>query len=152
MKTKFEGFAELAELLRSLPAEVVSKSGGPLRAGLQKAAKFIADDASGNAARLPVSNIDDRDEYIRTGRLSKGIKVRRDPNPPQGVTERVVVKPRGVPYWHLVEFGTETMPARPYMRPAFEARKAEAVSVFRTELSKAIERAIKRGRKRGLIK
>jgi HK97 gp10 family phage protein len=137
IEQKFEGFKELADQLRALPAELVSRSGGPLRAALQKSAKLIIDDAKGRAPK-------------DTGVLQKGIRVKRVPNPPAGVTERVAIKPRAF-YWHMVEFGTEKMPAQPFMRPAFEAKKVAVVEAFRDELGKAIQRAIKRGKKRGIL-
>ncbi len=33
-------------------------------------------------------------------------------------------------YWYLVEFGTSKMSARPFMRPAFEAKKDDAVAAI----------------------
>jgi len=31
------------------------------------------------------------------------------------------------PHWHFFELGTSKMPARPFIRPAFESRKDEAI-------------------------
>lgn len=41
-------------------------------------------------------------------------------------------------YAKFVEFGTANMPAKPFMRPAFEAKKEEAVSAIKTYLEKRI--------------
>jgi HK97 gp10 family phage protein len=46
-------------------------------------------------------------------------------------------------YWWLVEFGTSKMPARPFLRPAFERKKAEAIEVIRASLSRGLVRIIK---------
>jgi len=41
---------------------------------------------------------------------------------------RVSVNKRTAPHWHLVEFGTSRMAARPYIRPAFD-RVPEAIVI-----------------------
>ena len=45
-------------------------------------------------------------------------------------------------YWRFVEFGTVKMPARPFLRPAFEGKKREAVQAIKTRLSERIEQAL----------
>jgi HK97 gp10 family phage protein len=37
-------------------------------------------------------------------------------------------------YWRFLEFGTSKMAARPFMRPAYEARRARAIDVMRARL------------------
>lgn len=150
VQAKVQGLAELAEALKALPAEVASRSGGPLASALRSSARVIADEARRNAESLPVSDTDERDDYIRTGNLARSIGVRRDPNP-RDVTERAVVRPsRRAWYWRFVEFGTEKMPARPFLRPAFEAKREEAVRVFREALAKSIARAARKAARLGL--
>lgn len=46
--------------------------------------------------------------------------------------------------WHFVEFGTVNMAAQPFLRPAFDARKGEALDRFKKFLRKKIEKARKR--------
>jgi len=41
-------------------------------------------------------------------------------------------------YWWLVEFGTSKMAARPFMRPAFEAKKSQALGAFTVEMRKQL--------------
>ena len=41
-------------------------------------------------------------------------------------------------YWRFVEFGTSKMAARPFLRPAFEAKKTEAIEAIRAYLAKRI--------------
>lgn len=51
-------------------------------------------------------------------------------------------------YASMVEFGTSKMAARPYLRPAFEAKKEQAVSAIKAYLEKRIpEEAAKVARK-----
>jgi HK97 gp10 family phage protein len=152
LKVDGNSLADLARALKELPKEVASKSGGPLRGALEAAGRVIRDEASLRAANLPVSNTDDRDDYIRTGKLSKSIKSVRGPNPPPGVTEQVLVKPRKRRYWVPVEFGSSKMPARPFMRPAAEAKAQEALDVFQVKLKAGIERAAKKAARMGLTR
>jgi HK97 gp10 family phage protein len=42
-------------------------------------------------------------------------------------------------YWWLVEFGTSHAPAQPFMRPAFESKKAEALRVIMGSLKRGLE-------------
>lgn len=43
-------------------------------------------------------------------------------------------------YFHMVEFGTEKMQARPFLRPAFEANKMRAYDKIKERLLKFIEK------------
>lgn len=43
-------------------------------------------------------------------------------------------------YWRFVEFGTSKMPARPFLRPAFESQKEKAVQVFSAVLKREVDR------------
>ena len=52
-------------------------------------------------------------------------------------TWKVDVRKRAY-YAHMVEFGTVKMAARPFMRPAFDAKQAEVVEVMRTKIAAAI--------------
>jgi HK97 gp10 family phage protein len=44
-------------------------------------------------------------------------------------------------YWRFLEFGTKKMPARPFLRPAFEELKMKALEQIKDSLSAAIEKA-----------
>lgn len=142
IRAEVKGLKELEAALKALPPEIAGRSGGPLRAGVRKMGDFMALEIRRAAEKLPVSNVDGIDDYERTSRLARSVRVSRDQRAPQG-TERVWVKPRS-PYYVPVEFGTEKMPARPFVRPTFEARYKLAIEVFRLELGKAIERAARK--------
>lgn len=43
-------------------------------------------------------------------------------------------------YWRFVEFGTVKMAAKPFLRPAFEAKKLEAVEAIRRYMAERIAR------------
>lgn len=46
-------------------------------------------------------------------------------------------------YFRFVEFGTVKMPARPFMRPAFDHKKAAALEAIKTGLAEGIAAAAK---------
>lgn len=132
---KIKGLRELARKLKQMPVELRGKT---LNAALRKGAKEIASEAQ---RRVPV----------RDGVLQRSIVIRKarviNPNneASQTVSVRKNAKSGGNPYYaSFVEFGTSKMPARPFMRPAFESRNGDALAVFKTELSKRIERFARR--------
>jgi HK97 gp10 family phage protein len=47
-------------------------------------------------------------------------------------------------YGRFLEFGTAKMAARPFLRPAFDARSGEALGIFMDRLRENIERARRR--------
>ncbi|WP_085696276.1 HK97-gp10 family putative phage morphogenesis protein [Pseudomonas sp. B26(2017)] len=51
------------------------------------------------------------------------------------------------PHWRLLEFGTEKMAAKPFMRPAIESSIGEVTNTFAVQYEKNIDRAINRARK-----
>lgn len=54
-------------------------------------------------------------------------------------------------YWIFLEFGTAKMPAKPFLRPAFEAKKFEALRRFEEYLKKRlVKEALKLAREQGM--
>ena len=46
-------------------------------------------------------------------------------------------------YWRFFEYGTSKMAARPFIRPAFEAKKSEAMQAMKNKLSEKISEALR---------
>lgn len=46
-------------------------------------------------------------------------------------------------YWRFLEFGTAKMGARPFMRPAFDARREDALNKMREVLKVKLQKALK---------
>lgn len=121
---KIHGMRQLQAKLYRLQAEVPSL----LRQSLMKAAEPIRDEAQ---LRAPVSE-------GAGGHLAAGIKIRPVKHASPGRVEvRVGVKEK---LWYGVfpEYGTSKMAARPFMRPAFDARKAEALRILKDELKRGL--------------
>lgn len=157
IEQKIEGLSELLQTLERLPPEIVSKGGGPVRLALRKAAVVIQREAQSNVRRIVLEPNKDGKPSDSSGTLEKSIIAsRRKPRAGfRGEVFQVRVKrgaknPRGVTankYGGILEFGYEGVPAKPWLRPAFESRKQEALSTFVNELRKRIDAAAKKARK-----
>jgi len=134
----------LDEIIKNMEAIKDDLKGDPLRASLRKALTPIVDQAKSSAP-------------VDTGRLQDAIKTR--PLPPDDIPsgfsdgqELFVLssrkKDKDAPdnawYWHFVEFGTKNMPAQPFLAPAFDSKRKEAVDVFVQEMRAQLEKNVKR--------
>ena len=45
-------------------------------------------------------------------------------------------------YWRFIEFGTSKQPARPFLRPAFETKKLEAIAAIKQYLTDRIPKEV----------
>lgn len=160
MQIKVEGLAELAKALKALPPEIAGKNGGPLRKAIGRAAVVIRDDAR-RRAPVDTGNLRDNIIAVRKRKSPQGtegyfIEVRRKrrkyantrANRRKGRVGKTYENLGEAYYGMFVELGTAKMPAQPFLRPAFESKKVEAVETFRVELAKGIEQAAKKVRGR----
>jgi hypothetical protein len=155
-----QGLDGALEALKSLPPEVVSKNGGPVRMALRKAATMLAKQAQANfvsaVAQAGKSGITDS-----SGFTAAQIKAKRGRKMPSGVrgerqlvTARYVLHPSGNKFRNrpvrandiafLMEHGSSKQPATPWLRPAYESKRGEAVAIVQRELPLAIQRVVKR--------
>ena len=158
MKTeiRIRGLNEINTALRQLPGRMDKKL---LDRGLIEGAKLIRDDAR---ARVPL--LQHPDPRRLRGTIQKAIRAGRVR--PEGryratvwvrvrpLTRRQMARfkkkrgsggqnnPRDPYYWAWVEFGTSKMSARPFMRPAFESKKLEAVHTAVDTLRPLVEAEI----------
>lgn len=147
------GLDSLLGKLSEVSVDVRHKGG---RAALRKAAQVVVQKAKAGAERIDDKatgrSISDNIALRWNGRLFKrtgdlGFRV--------GVLHGAVLKDGGdlssnapTPHWRLIEFGTEKMPAAPFMRPALADSISEVINTFVTEYEKAIDRAIRRAAKK----
>lgn len=148
---RIEGLEGVMRSLQQLPAEVVSKRGGPVRSALQKAAKAMQVAAQGklqqiidtpNAGGVPheSSGLLKKNIVTKRGRLRGGekgelysVNVRRKSYPDskgKRVTTPQVAR--------LLEYGTEKRQPMPFIRPAFEQNKHRVVGIFTSEINKKL--------------
>lgn len=160
MQIKVEGLAELAKALKALPPEIAGKNGGPLRRAIGRAAVVIRDDAR-RRAPVDTGNLRDNIIAVRKRKSPQGtegyfVEVRRKrrkyantrANRRKGRVGKTYENLGEAYYGMFVELGTAKMPAQPFLRPAFESKKTEAVETFRVELAKGIEQAARKVRGR----
>lgn len=148
---KIEGVAELKAALAELSNEVATKIGV---AADRKAARLMAD------AMVAIAPYNERGSTMKYwwvkrkkethsadyGHLRDNIRVRRA----RATTEGKVVFhiDTGNAFWgYFLEYGTVNMGARPFMRPAFDAFREQAITVQIGELRGGIERVAKRVKK-----
>lgn len=146
---KIEGLTELKAALAELSDEVATKIGV---AADRKAAKLMA------AAMVAIAPYNPKGSYrSRTskkgvvtvtyyGHLRDNIKVRRA----RAKTDNKVVFniTTGDAFWgYFLEYGTVKMQPHPFMRPAFDAFREQAITVQIDTLKTGIERVAKRVKK-----
>lgn len=148
---KIDGLEELQKKFKNISDDMEYKGG---RFALRKAAQVIRDDAKQGAARVddPATaenisrNIAER-WSTRRFRATKDLMFRVGVLGGAGGNlskEEITKNPGGdTRYWRLIEFGTEKMPAQPFMRPAAKNAGQKAVNKFVTEYGKKLGRLTK---------
>ncbi len=153
MKFELKGTEELMKTLKEISADLKVRGG---RTALRKAANVIRDDAKRRAEALDDPNTPekiadnistrlDSKHFRKTGDLKFEVGVRGGAGGVGG--DKSKNKGGDTWYWRFLEFGTEHMPAKPFMRPAMDANYNRAAEVFIEEYKKALDRAIKRGQR-----
>ena len=152
MKIEFDinGLTGVLETLKSLPEEVVSKRGGPVKLALAKGARLIRDEEKN---RLKASIAVNGDKS--TGFLEQNIIASRGKAPSSGKGERYLVRVRRKTYpdkkgqpvttlktAHLMEYGSEHQEARQFIRPAFLSTAQEAIDVISEDLVIRVDRIV----------
>lgn len=129
---KIKGAKLLNNALKNLPQAVERKLA---MKALRKGARVILKEAK---ARAPV----------RRGTLKKSLAIRTPPRQTKSAPRILVGATRDAPHAHLVEFGHAIVvadgavgfvAAKPFLRPAFETRKADFLKIAGQELGRLIE-------------
>ena len=138
---KIEGLQQLGERMRKLSSDVALKTS---RAATNAAAQVIKKKAKANITASP---------SVRTGRLRDAVIVKKVPKSQEQYTSEHLVTVRGrgkkgtkaatnsAPYAHFLEWGTIKMPAEPFLRPAMDSGKDEALKAMADKLRQRIEKA-----------
>lgn len=158
---QMRGVDGVLDTLRRLPAEVVSKRGGPVRAALRKGAVVIHRQELANLQAVTSNTTEDGKRHS-TGLLAKNVVVTRGKEPTGTKGERYLVRVRRKIYpgksgrsgggnavttlaaAQLLEYGSSKQPAEPWIRPAFLSRAAEAIATTERELLASIERIVRK--------
>lgn len=145
---RIEGLAALGRTLAQLPARLEQKI---IMGALRAAGQVIRKDAM---ARVPI--LSKPDPRRRPGTVKRNIVVRKTQFKKNSVYvgvasiskkklaaykaggKKAANNPNDPYYWIFLEYGTSKMAARPFLRPAFEAKKYDAVKAFEQYLRKRL--------------
>jgi HK97 gp10 family phage protein len=147
---KLTGVDGVLKTLQSLPAEVVSKRGGPVKAALAKGARVIRDQARINMQKsIEINGAD------TTGTTLKSVIASRGKAPNSGRGERYLVRVKKKTFTNakgrktstlmtanLLEYGSAHQPATPWLRPAFQAKAEEAINVTTKDLADQVQKIV----------
>jgi hypothetical protein len=151
------GLEGILDTLKSLPPEIVSKSGGPVRTSARKASVVFQKAYIENVQLIIDQPNKDGSTPDNSGSWEKGIIVSRAKPVPgfKGEIFKTRIKrgakaPNGQSvnkYAGVQEFGDETHAALAPMRKAFESKKDVALQTFATEMRKRTDAAIRKAKK-----
>lgn len=151
-----QGLAELAARLRKMPEDLRTKT---LKPAVGSAAKIVRDDARVRAPRFEgvtarghapagtlkksiilkfireKSSANEATFYITVKRGAKFMAVKR-----RRKGQVVSIENQDAYYWFMVEFGTSKMGKKPFMVPAFEAKKIYALKEIEAKLREGINK------------
>ncbi|NGR09397.1 hypothetical protein G5B41_17795 [bacterium SGD-2] len=154
-----KGLDGVLQTLQSLPPEIVSKRGGPVKLALAKAARVIQAQAKTNLKAAIAMNGD-----VSTGLLEKNVVVTRGKEPIGTRGERYLVRVRRKAYdgeklgkrqkagkrvtthktASLLEYGSSHQPPTPWLRKAVKQKGQEAIDVFTSDLNRRIDATVKK--------
>jgi len=124
------GLKELDQALQQMAWPAARRA---LRKGMRQGANVVRDEVR---AKAPV----------KTGNLRRKIRTRERREDADGLRFAIEI-PRSAFYGRFIEFGTSKIAARPFMRPAAEAKTEAAVSAMRNALAEAIAIEMRRTRR-----
>lgn len=153
LTVKINGLNELQKAMNALGRKVSNRIAVK---AMRKGGAIIRDKARANAPVLK-----EKVPHRKAGTLKKAIQSRTKVGKNgktntyvwvKGLSTKQILKfkdktgkgsaynPRDPFYWRFIEFGTSKMPARPFLRPAFEQSKAKAAEEIITTLHDEIIR------------
>lgn len=149
-EVKLTGIDGVLNTLRSLPAEVVSKRGGPVKSSLAKGARFLRDKERAALRAVIIQENDDS-----TGLLEDSIIASRGKPPTSGRGERYLVRVKRKMYAgrkgeqvstlktaQLKEYGAEDQPPTPFIRPTFRAYAGQTITIVTTDLVQRVNKIV----------
>lgn len=149
---KVEGLSQIHKALSELGSKVSNKIAVK---AMREGGKIVREQARQNAPVLSQSTphrragtlkkaIKSSTKVLKNGKIGTVIRV-KELTAKQIETFKVrsgkkgALNPKDPYYWRFLEFGTSKMPARPYLRPAFEQTKEKAATEIIKTLKDGIE-------------
>lgn len=149
VEVKLSGVDGVLKTLSSLPAEFVSKRGGPVKAALAKGARFVRDQERKNLQAV----LEPGDES--TGLLAQNIIASRGKPPTSGRGERYLVRVKRKMYpgrkgeqvstlksAQIKEYGSVNQPARSFIRRTVLESGGQAIEIVTKDLSARVQKVV----------
>lgn len=149
VEVKLTGVDGVLKTLQSLPAEVVSKRGGPVKAALAKGARFVRDQERKNLQAV----LEPGDES--TGLLAQNIIASRGKPPTSGRGERYLVRVKRKMYpgrkgeqvstlksAQIKEYGSAKQPARSFIRRTVQESGGQAIEIVTKDLAARVQKVV----------
>ena len=159
VEMKLSGVDDVMRTLQSLPAEVVSKRGGPVKTALARGARYLRDRAKENL-RATIAQSGDES----TGLLVQNVIASRGKPPIGSKGERYLVRVRQKTYARkgkeavttrktaaLKEYGSSHQPATPWLRPAVQQHGQRVIDLVSADVVRQIEKVIAKARREGRL-
>ena len=153
VEVNLTGLDGVLATLRSLPPEIVSKRGGPVKLALAKGARLLRDEAKANL-RAAIAAGGDADS---TGLLEQNVIASRGKELFGGKGERYLVRVKRKTYpdrsgkavttlqtANLLEWGSVHQPATPWLRPAVLAKGQQVINVVTADLMRRIDLVVRK--------
>jgi hypothetical protein len=151
-EVKLTGVEGVLDTLQSLPAEVVTKRGGPVKLSLALGARILRGYAKQNL-RASIARNGERS----TGELEKRVIASRGKAPFGGKGERYLVRVKKRDYINadgvktnplmtanLLEWGSSHQPATPWLRPAVQMHGQEVIDKVSADLVRRIQLTVRK--------
>lgn len=152
VEVQIHGIDGVLATLQALPSEVVSKRGGPVKLALAKGARLLRDQAKENFRRsMAVNGADSTDTTMNNIVATRG----KAPVGTKGERQLVRIRRKAFINAHgarttarraaqLMEYGSATQPAIPWLRPAVQRRGTQIIDVITEDLLKRLDQITKR--------
>lgn len=152
VEMNLQGIDNVLKTLQSLPAEVVSKRGGPVKLALAKGARALRDKARQNLQRsIDIRGSDSTGTTVKAVVASRG----KAPTGTKGERQLVRVKQKTFANAHgertstrmtanLLEYGSAHQPATPWLRPSVATHGPMVVDIITADLIAQIDKTVKK--------
>jgi len=149
MDIKIEGLDGLLDRMKKFPKEMAVR-GGPIRAALAAGGKIVREEAKANVRKIIQEPNKGGLDSASTGLLEKNIiqkrhrdPKKRDPKASEIYSVRVRRKKTGkgvdiTRYAKILEFGSEHISAKAWLRNAAASKRQEAIQVIAKKLAQGI--------------
>lgn len=136
-------FSGLSDIARDLELLSKAENRQVLRQAVRAGAEVLADEVENNAPEKTGKL--KRNIVVLFGKGDQGTAVAgvhiRGVNPKTGNSDTTTKasSPNNAFYWRFIENGTSKMPAKPFVRPAYDRKQEEASAASFAEMLKAID-------------